>query len=141
MPELGDSEPFSREGAVIAAIGAAFAPADSVLALNTRQTTACGGVALSSMLTNRLAVKEAMRRGLPMKQNLILWYRYGKDKTQLATAQHFHLSVNDVRVEEAAGLQQLVRLFWADPGYISPPRTRRPNPLREWLAGLARASA
>lgn len=139
MHELGTVEPVgTREGLVIAAIGQAYAPADTVMRLTTRQTTACGGVALSPLLTNRIVVREAMKHGLTLKQNMVLWYRFGRDKTQQATATHFHLPLNTVRIEEVGGLQTLVRLFWDDPQYVSPPRVRRLNPTADVLMGLAR---
>lgn len=120
MSELGDYEPFSREGAVIAAIAAAFAGADSA-PLNDARATACGGVALSDRFSNRLAVKDAMH-ALTLRQHLILWYRFAKDETKTATAAHYHISRNTVACDEVLGLQTLVRVLWGEPRYVSPPR-------------------
>lgn len=146
MADLGDYEPNSREGAVIEAIKQAFAPADAIHSINTRQTSATG-VCLSGWMTNRIAVKAAMHPEngvLTVNQYLLLWRRFVKDQTQQETATHFRWTLNYVRNEEVEALQRLVRAFWAEPGYISPPRLRRPNALKEWLRGMgamAKASA
>lgn len=130
MTDLGDREPFgTREGEVIAAIAAAFAPADTLSQLNVHETSATG-VCLSARFTNRMGIKHAMRalvqsNTLTQREYIILWCRFAKGMTQLRTAGHLSLSLNTVATDEHRGLQTLVRFIWHDPTYVTPPRVRR----------------
>lgn len=142
MPELGDREPFSREGEMKAAIGHAYAAAYYAQpAINTRQSTPCGGVSLHPGFVNRMDVRLAMEtlvraNVMTWRQGMVLWCRFAKAKTQEDTARHLHLTRNTIAVDEVAGLQTLIRYIWRDPEYTSPPRTRRLNPTGDPLLGM-----
>jgi len=133
MTELGDREPFtSREGEIIRAIRAGFAPPDSIQSLNTRATTACGGVALIDRLVNRMDIKLALltlvqQNMMTQRQYIVLWCRFAKDKTKTATAKHLHIDRETVANDEFYGLQTMARYIWADPAYTTPPRIRQPR--------------
>lgn len=132
--ELGDREPWGyREDDVKAAIAAAFLPADSILNVNSQETSQAGGLCLSPRFSNRLAIRDAMLHVLTGPQYLVLWHRFVHDRTQDETARQLHSNRNAVAVDEAAALQALVRVFWEEPSYVSPPRVRRRNAFADVL--------
>jgi predicted DNA-binding protein (UPF0251 family) len=143
---LGEYEPLgSREEAIVAALRQTFAPdGPAIPSINSHRTSATG-LCLSDRYTTRLVMIELMKPrpdGLTLRQYLVMRKRYVEDLTIAETARRLGIHRDTVLTDTNAAIEQIVRLVWHDPTYISGPRVRRldPDVLAAFWERLARAA-
>lgn len=128
MAELGDHEPDAgREAATKAAIALALAPAVAVHTLTAGRANPGGGLDLAPRETGRIDVGVLLGTAISADEYTILWYRFGRWKSQRGAAQMAGISYHRAVALERSALQTLIRLIWNDPTYELPARIwRRP---------------
>lgn len=137
---IGEYEPAtSREAAVIGALRTALVPGGrGSINLNSTDASATG-VCLADRWVTRMEIIDAVTRlyRCEPQQAAVIVLLHGQDYTSREAAGELHIDRNTLAIEEAAGLQQIVRWLWAEPAYESPPRLR---PRRSILAFVERTA-
>lgn len=124
---IGEYEPAtSREAAVIGALRAALvAGGRSSISLNSTAASATG-VCLADRWVSRMEIIDAVTRlyRCAPQQAAVIVLLHGQDYTGKEAAVELHIDRNTLAIDEAAGLQQIVRWLWDEAAYESPPRLR-----------------